>query len=102
LAPTPDSAFWRGYSYSNAIIERFRDLFLEPGFEAMAKAMHVPMASDLAAIGVVLQEITGTYRNPAVHGAEPLSPVHARELRTILLGNDGLLWRVHQVAQAQI
>lgn len=90
-----------GYSYARANIERFRNLFQNPQIVQLAGAAGLSGGALMAELGPRLDEIIKSYRNPAVHGAEPMSPVKVTELRNMLFGSGDpggdLLWIINSL-----
>lgn len=91
----------RGYRYATSNIEAFRNLFQRPQFAQLAGAAGLSGGALMAELGPRLDKIIRNYRNPAVHGAEPMSPVKVMELRNMLLGSGDrsgeLLWTINSL-----
>ncbi len=88
-----------GYPLAKANIEGFRNLFQKPQFVQFAEAAGVANSVSIATLGPELDGVVRNYRNPAVHGPEPTSPVKGMELRDFLLETKnrrvGLLWKIN-------
>jgi hypothetical protein len=95
LGPRLDEVLKPKYSYSKARLEHFRNCFDSQQFAGLRG---LPGADRMRDLGCPLDDFIRNYRTPAVHGAEPMSPVKADEMRRRLLGTDdqrlGLLWEI--------
>jgi len=104
LGPRLDEAFRRDHPYARANIGAFRRLFAEPQFVQFAVAHGLSTGALMAELAPDLDRVVKSYRNPAVHGAEPTSPVKVEELRRLLIGTEahrpGLLWRVASLSSS--
>jgi len=96
-----NNALNEGFVFRKAIIEKFRNAFQRPDFLKLATEAGLPNAKSLAALGPRLDHLLKNYRNPAVHDAEPLSPVKAMEMRKLILASgvtqQGILWQLARV-----
>lgn len=102
-AQNVDRRLNNGYPWASAGIETFQRLFGSPQFPQLAALKGISHASLMAQLAPDLETVAKTYRNPAVHGAEPTHPAKARELRALLLGRHGqsaLLWKIASLCNA--
>jgi len=101
LGPSLDEALGPKYSYTKARLETFRDLFDSPQFAGLRG---LPGADRMRDLSLPLHDVIRNYRTPAVHGAEPMSPVKADELLRRLLGTEsqrvGLVWEIASLCGA--
>ena len=93
-----------GFPFRRAIIEKFRNVFQRSDFVEVASKAGLPGAKSLAEMGPRLDHLLKNYRNPAVHDAEPFSPVKAMEMRKLILAVDdpqkGILWQLNHIGAA--